>query len=222
MLYPDMMNIKKQMATDRDDENLRPVIGKSTTESVAYAEGVTTREKEALRDGDYDIFRKLYLGYVDTLVRFLQPLVGTREDAEEVAQDVFLRLWENRAQIDPERNIRSYIFAWSRNLAIDRIRHRAVEERNHEVLRYLISDLDEATPEEVVMEKETELLVRICVEKMPARQREVFLLSREERMSDDEIAARLNVSKRTVQTHLYNARKALREALKFLPLILFF
>lgn len=171
---------------------------------------ITPELIEALRSGDHTAYGNLYLGYVDSLTMFLRMLLGSKEEAEEIAHDVFLNIWENRESINSHLNIKGYIYKYAKNLALDQLRRRKVKDRYAERVYYSTEGFD-LSPDETVIGKETELIIRIAIENMPKRQREVFEMSRYEGLSNKEIAAKLGISESTVRLHIHNTVKHLRE-----------
>lgn len=202
------MNAKVHLQTDLKDIPHRELQAVRTR--YPAIKEITPELIEALRSGDHTAYGNIYLGYVDSLTTFLQMLLGSKEEAEEIAHDVFLNIWENRESINPHLNIKGYIYKYAKNLALDQLRRRKVKDRYAERVYHSADSLD-FSPDEAVIEKETELLIRIALGCMPKRQREVFEMSRYEGLSNKEIAARLGISESTVRLHIHNTLKHLRE-----------
>ncbi|WP_295935967.1 RNA polymerase sigma factor [uncultured Alistipes sp.] len=165
-----------------------------------------------LRMGSHDAFSRVYLLYIDNLVAFLQMLLKSQHEAEEIAQEVFIRIWETRADIDPEKNIKSYIFTFAKRMAIDRMRHRVVVKK-YLADAFVTSDPTSMAPDQQIIVKEKEVECLAAIDSMPPKQREIFVMSRFDELTDDELAEKFQISKRTVQAHLYNANKYLKEFL---------
>ena len=163
----------------------------------------------SFKSGDHKAFDQLFKLYAPRLGYFcLQWL--EQEDAEEVVQDTFLRLWETRERIDVERNLNTYITAIAKNLIYDLFRKRTVEQRYCQQLQPFLKDhLD--VEKEVHTENVREVLVS-TINKLSGQQREVMLL-KSKGYANDEIAELLGISKRTVETHLNKAYKQLRSEL---------
>ena len=179
---------------------------------------VSKKTLEAMRSGDHDAYREIYIHYIDSVTDFLKMLTKSPEDAEEIAQDVFVSLWEKRDKIDPSKNIRGYIYTYARNAVLNYFKHKKVEDK---YMRFAANAVQRyETSDDIVIARETELLIMIAVERMPAQRRRVFQMSRFEGLSNDEIAMRLNISKNTVENHITTAVKDIRRVLATLVLFI--
>lgn len=176
---------------------------------------ITPELVAAMKGGDHQAFGKIYLNFITPLTHFLEILV--KDDAEDIAQEVFRYMWESRDKIDASKSIKGFIFTHAKYLALNALKHNKVKDK------YVNSgwdyNKDLGLPDENLIESDTRLLIDIALEKMPQQQRKVFMLSRYEEKSNDEIAQELDISKRTVETHLY---KALNQLKKLLLLAIFF
>lgn len=189
------------------------------TDQTTENKDIPQEKLSALRNGDHDAFRYIYLHYRKSMTDFLFMLLRNREDAEEITQDIFTMLWENRSSIDGIKSFRSYLYTSARNRAFKLLEHKKVINKYNDFKVNMTIDYGDS-PDEIVVSKETAVLISIALEHMPSQQRRVFEMSRFDGKSDDEIAESLSISKRTVQTHLYKARKEIRELL-YLFLLLF-
>ncbi len=166
----------------------------------------------AIRDGDGNAFNAFYIGYGDSLIHVLTKILGNVEDAEEVMQDAFLSLWENREKLDENRSLKGYVGTTARNLAVNMIRSRYKHvESSADIQLYYNEFADDA--DSTFISRETEILIAHAVRRMPAQRRRVFEMSREEGLTHNEIAERLNISRNTVITHLNRAKEEIRSAL---------
>lgn len=174
---------------------------------------------EAMSKGDEEAFKKIYLHSIDKLVEFLKILLQSREDAEEVAQDVFTYLWEHKESMDPRKNFKGYLYTMAKNAAYMYIRRRRLDEKYYNHRLHATPDFVEA-PDEAVISNELSLLIEVCISNMPEQRRKVYELSRIEGKSDAEVAKAMNLSITTVRTHLRLAMSDLRK-LAALSIILF-
>lgn len=171
----------------------------------------------ALRAGDHMAYQDIYLTYKESIQYFLQRLLGSSDEAEELTQAIFVNVWEKRETVDPSRSIKSYLFSIARNSALDFFKHQKVHDRyiNNEMYN---DGLDYDSDEQMVA-YETECLIEIAVSRMPKVRRQVFEMSRYEGLSNDEIAARLNISRETVYSHISNALRDVKEVLAVFSLL---
>ncbi len=164
-----------------------------------------------LRDGSQDAFKTIYLHYYGSISKFLFSLLRSKEEAEEIAQDVFMTLWEKRERLDPSHSIRSYIYTIARNAALNLFDRRKVLDRFSQMGH--VPAYDDITSEDILIARETELLVKLVVQRMPKMRRQIFELNRYEDMDNTAIAEKLGISKANVANHLALARKDIRDVI---------
>ncbi len=137
----------------------------------------------------------------------------SHEEASEVVQDVFVKVWQYRHTLDENLSVNAYLFTITKNLLITRQKKQAYEIAYKKYLeKQDISSLLDT--ENVVVYSELEALTQSIIRKLPAQQREIFLLSKTKNLSHKEIADKLNVSLRTVENQVYRATKKIKDALK--------
>lgn len=164
-----------------------------------------------LRRGDREAFACLYRRYWRKVYHFTSLYITSGADVEEVVQDVFVKLWENRARIDESQSIEGYLFIITRNHVFNYNR------QNFNSILYRAT-LQEAMDETYSMEEEINASnlrerAKVLIQALPPRQREVFLLNRVHDLSYKEIAERLDISVKTVERHMAEALKFLRKHL---------
>lgn len=178
----------------------------------------TTRLK-ALREGDEKAFEKIYLNYYKKTLYFITGLVKSEDDAKELTQEVFIKLWTNRETLDPERFVHSYMYTIARNAAFNFLKHKLVE--INYMNEYAAQNIETETSDEILFAKEMALLIEMSVGKMPAQRRKIYQMSRNEGLNNEEIATRLQISKKTVENQLSLALRELKRVIAGM-IILFF
>lgn len=178
----------------------------------------TTRLK-ALREGDEKAFEKIYLNYYKKTLYFITGLVKSEDDAKELTQEVFIKLWTNRETLDPERSVHSYMYTIARNAAFNFLKHKLVE--INYMNEYAAQNIETETSDEILFAKEMALLIEMSVGKMPAQRRKIYQMSRNEGLNNEEIATRLQISKKTVENQLSLALRELKRVIAGM-IILFF
>lgn len=183
-----------------------------------FSNKVTLEILEAVRKGDHEAFATIYLHYVDPVSNFLGILLHSAEDAEELCQQIFVKIWENRGKIDPQSNFHGYLYRMTRSAALKHLAHKKVKDK---YLNFVLTSEPEmgVSPDEIIVSNEMSLLISLCLNNMPEQRRRVFEMSRFKNLSHDEIAERLGISRNTVRAHIYNALKELKE---LVALLLFF
>ncbi|MEN8122447.1 MAG: RNA polymerase sigma-70 factor [Bacteroidota bacterium] len=167
-----------------------------------------------LMKGDTATFETLFRLYYDKLIYIARNYLIYQEDAEEVIQSVFLKLWENRKKLKTISNINNYIYTITKNACLDVIKHQKVK------FDYINSDLhkkagihyqfinDEAASLLVVNELEQK--IKVSLELLPKKSKEVFIMSRVDGLKHNEIAKELNISPKTVNNHISKAIKHMK------------
>lgn len=156
---------------------------------------------EELGKGDHKAFDMLYIQYSPRLKHFLTGFIKNRDEASDMTQDIFYKIWTNRETISKVDSFKAYLFRMARNMIYDYYEHSLIEEE--------------------LYARELSLLIDIAVEKMPPQRRNIFIMSRKDGLSNEEIAQRLNISKRTVENHMTQALAELRK-IAYSTLLLFF
>lgn len=168
-------------------------------------------------------FQGFFTANFPKVKNFAQMLLKSEAEAEDVAQDVFCKLWlQPEIWLDTDRDLDNYIFIMTRNIVLNIFKHQQIEqEYQDEVIEKTI--LYELTEKEEVLNnvyyKEMLMIIRLTLEKMPKRRRLIFELSRFRGLSHKEIADKLDVSIRTIEHQVY---LALIELKKILILFIFF
>ena len=163
---------------------------------------------ELIKRNDGVAFEVLFEKYASRLYHFsLHFFNGSVFDAEEVVQNVFLKVWENRAKIDTVQNFNSYLITIAKRQMYDVIKHKFVAQKHQQYM--LNFSVRSSSDEDDFMLKNMIELMLSCVGQMPEKQKEVILL-RNQGYTNPEIVQKLDISTRTVETHVSNALKNLR------------
>jgi len=164
-----------------------------------------------VRGNDLNCFEKLFSIYRVKLFNFSYKHLRCREDAEEVVQDTFVRIWENRATLNEELSFNSYLFTIAKNLIINKVRKKVAEPRIFDTVAEH-SAQDESTENEIIY-RDINTIAERAIQNLPAQRRLVYNLSRKDGLTYEEIGNQLGISSRTVEAHLRKALKSIREFL---------
>ena len=164
-----------------------------------------------LKSGDMLAFDKVYELYSHKLFSFVFKILKNEADTDDIVQEVFVRIWESRDKLEDYKLLNSYIFTIAYNNSIDLIRKRI---NNNKYLEHLKnSAVINATPNLISEIEFNELNTQVqkLIAKLPERQKQVYLLHKEEGLTYSEIAEKLGISKNTVENHIVKALKYLRQ-----------
>lgn len=169
-------------------------------------------------------FKHLYLENASRLICYASRYVD-EEIAEDLVQDVFIKIWQKKEGYFKEEGLKTYLFRSVQNACLDYLKHKAVETSYAEEFARKLK-LEEIRYydrlEAAELEKERLDSIYREIAKLPERCREVFTLAYLEGKKSAEIADRLNISQRTVEAQLYKGLKIIRDVLALLALALFF
>ena len=157
-----------------------------------------------LREGDRVAFYNIYERYCKRLYGFVLRYIKQEADAEEIVQEVFIKIWEARTKIDVYSSFESFLFTIAYNATISLFRKRISEKKYLEHLKSLqqIEDAPDVISE--IHFNELNKKVQALLNELTPRQKEIFQLSREEGLTHEEIAKKLDISVNTVKKHIAN------------------
>ncbi len=168
---------------------------------------------ELILKDSQESFRKLYLTFYSRLYLFIRNYVKSDEIAEELASDVFMLVWNKRKQLPDIQNFKSYIYIIARNLAISHLRKESGSGVDVEVdvLEKIHQSHD--TPETELISAEAMKKLNKTIDSLPEKCRQTYQLVRDHDLKYKEVSEILNISVKTVESHMSLAIRKLREAL---------
>lgn len=170
--------------------------------------------------GDADSFREVYEYYQGKIFLFALRLTKSEAEAKEVVQEVFVKIWERRERINPEKNFSSYILTITKNLILDKLKKAARDKIIQEKIYQNMLALQNTSVDRLI-EKEFARLYQQAVDRLTPQRKIVFMLSREEELTYEEIAQKLGISTNTVRNQMSDSLKSIREYLSGHPDIAF-
>lgn len=163
-----------------------------------------------LQDGNEEAFAALYNRYWKRIYTIAFPYLKSQEAAQDVTQDVFVKLWTHKEHLAEVQAFRPYLFVMARNMIISSLRNKVFHE-------YLDGDgpLEEELllPERQLSFKQSLALLHQAIEQLPPQQQKAYKLSRDEGMSYEQIAQEMDISRLTVRTHISKANQFIRKFL---------
>jgi len=162
---------------------------------------------EHIRNSGQRAFSELFNVMHAPLLRYAERFTGNREAARDVVQDAFLKLWQVRATIDPKRSLKSLMYTIVRNLSLNYIR--SARNASDPLPLYGIDDGNPSAAMRLDASMR-EKYIKQFIDELPPRRREAFVLSRFHGLTHAEIAKEMNLTSRTVNTHIVLALRYLR------------
>ncbi|NJK93622.1 MAG: RNA polymerase sigma-70 factor [Bacteroidales bacterium] len=178
-----------------------------------------------IKEGNQNAFEVLFLRYYSDLCGYANTILGNKESSEEIVQDMFVKLWENRASFDITKSLKAYLYRTVHNLCLNqlesiRVREQYINKINTEnkTLNNNLYPFSGDYPIANLILKEMESKIAESIEALPHQCKEVFVHIRIKNLSYIETAEKLNISLNTVKTQMNRAINKLRHMLhEYLP-----
>jgi len=148
-----------------------------------------------------DAFRELYFRYKDKLWYYCFSFLKSEDEVEDMIQEIFIRLWEFRSMLDPDLSFSSFLYTMAHNKILNFFRDMDVELQVKKNLFQKVL-IEEPTVESDIIFAEYRQILSEAINKLPARRKQIFHMSRVENLSHKEIALNLGISVHTVQEHI--------------------
>ena len=173
-----------------------------------------------LKQGDRAAYSQIFDRYSGLLVSHAYRMLGDRDEANDVVQDIFMALWQKGKELELNVSLSSYLYGSVRNRVLNRMSHDKVVARYVEsIMTYM--NKGETLVEDLILAKELEKLIEIEIAALPERMREIFILHRKEELSYKEIADKLGITDHTARQQVYNATKILRSKIRLFISVFF-
>jgi RNA polymerase sigma-70 factor (ECF subfamily) len=179
----------------------------------AYSEYADHSLLDFLKEDDQLAYTEIFERYCKILVNHAYKMLGNRDEANDVVQEVFLSIWNKRQELIVTGSLSSYLYKATKNKILNHIAHEKVVSNYADSISNFIEN-DYVLADSNLREEELEAIIAKEIALLPEKMREVFLLRKVEELSYDEIALQLNITDRTAKQQVYNSLKILREKLK--------
>lgn len=173
-----------------------------------------------LKEGNHYAYTEIYNRFKLPLYSFLWKRLGDKDEVLDILHEVFLTIWEKRAEINYNSSLSGYLFSAVRNKLLDRIAHEKVKQRYIDSFYDFINNTH-IPADHLVRSNELSYYIEKEIIKLPPKTREVFELSRKSNLSRKEIADKLGISENTVKSHMHQALKILKLKLGSFLFLLF-
>lgn len=176
----------------------------------------------SLKKGDKKAFAIVYNTYQKKIFYFIFSITKSEYATEEILQNVFINLWNNRSKIDPYKSFNAFVYAIARNLTYNFLREVANRDSLKKEHWKRIKHLKKHTENDIIF-KEYSDIVEDIISSLPNQKKSIYILSKQEGKTNAEIADLLGISEKTVKNHLWKTMQTIREQLQphIISLILF-
>jgi len=172
---------------------------------------------QELIKGEQQAYIRLYKKFEPKLYAFAFKLIRNKDDAEDVVQEVFLKVWEKKHHLNPDLNFDSYLFTIARNRVFNIAKHRAYE---FAFQYYLVGEtFSENSTENEINYQELSGFINEVYNNLPPVRKQVFTLSRIEGLSNSEIAQQLNTSNSNIENHINKVIRKIKKTFELYKII---
>lgn len=162
--------------------------------------------------GDTNSYTQFFNAYWKRIFANAQHFTKDPELAQDLAQEVFLKIWVKREQLSEVNNLESYLFAIARNVFLDHLKKKTLDFSNSQYLKIWFAETSQTVQQKLELE-ELETAVQNAIDRLPPQMQTAFRLSRFEGLTHDQIAAKMNISKVTSQSYIVRALTIIRKLL---------
>lgn len=158
--------------------------------------------KSRVAKGDKEAFSLLFKKYYGKVFRFILSMVRQKAVAEDLSQDIFVKLWAGRRKLSAISSIDNYLFVMARNRTLDYIRAASRRKENVDISEEMLLSIASHDFSKHVDDRSVIELVRLAVGDLPPKRRDIFMMSRFDGLTNDEIASLMGVTRKTVENQL--------------------
>jgi RNA polymerase sigma-70 factor (family 1) len=158
--------------------------------------------------GDEAAFAQLFHTYRNRLGAFVMQLTGSRPMAEELVQEIFIRIWEKREKLSQVEHFHPYLYAVARNYSLSFLKKLGREMARKQAWEHSVADIPDQEDDAAI--KNFRRIIDQAISELPAQRQKVYLLSRDEGLRQAEIAERMAISLETVKKHMVLALRSIR------------
>jgi RNA polymerase sigma-70 factor (family 1) len=166
-----------------------------------------------ISNGDQDAFAVVYTTYLNNIYRYVYSICYTKETSEEIVQELFIKVWENRANLVNVTSLKPYLYKSAKNLLLNHINRSKIELKVFDLIELNKREEVNATTDSDLVYNDYYRIAQDAINLLPEKRRQIFRLRLNDDLSLDEIALRLSISKGVVKKQLYNGISFVRRYL---------
>jgi RNA polymerase sigma-70 factor (ECF subfamily) len=171
-------------------------------------------ELELFKKGSSPSFESIYHLYSGKLYNFVMKISkGDSYIAEELVQRTFIKVWETREYINPDKSFISYLCTIAKNMLLNEYEHQTVQYIYNEYVKVNTADVDSSTENEIDKDLLEEYIDKLA-DNLPPKRKEIFILSRKEGLSNKKIAEQLHITESTIETQLSKALASMKSQMQ--------
>ena len=166
-----------------------------------------------IASGDETAFAELYAQFHLSVFQFVQKFVKSPQLSEDISQEVFVKIWENRSRVEEIQSIKSYLFTIARNHTLNTLKSIGKNEAAiHEIIRHFPTQKNNS--EDDLLSQEYQHFLQNTLNSLSPRSREIFSLCRQNGKTYEEVAQQLGISRNAVKNHMVASMKILKAAME--------
>lgn len=177
---------------------------------MKLGENTDTELATLLTQNNEAAFCELYIRYKDKLHYFCLSLIKSKEETNDIVQEVFIRIWESRNFINPDLSFSSFLYTIARNRILNHFRDMDIDVKVKSILAKT-NPVEEELIEADLIYTEYQKILQEAIEALPPQRKKIFNMSREDNMTHKEIAAELGISVNTVQEHISESLRFIKK-----------
>lgn len=167
-----------------------------------------------IKEGDIKTFEEVFRQYYAPLCFYSVSIIGRKDVAEEIVQELFYVLWKDRQEIQVLRSVKNYLYGAVRNRSLQYLEHCNIQERHRQTILQIGEYEQGLTPEQELEYKELENVINRTLNQLPERRRRIFRMHRMEGKKYKEIADNLALSVKTIEAEMTKAYQVLRQEIE--------
>jgi len=166
-----------------------------------------------ISDGDQEAFAVIYTKYLNNIYRYIFSICYTKEMSEEIVQDLFVKVWENRAQLIHVTSFKAYLYRSAKNLLLNHVQRSKIQSKVFNVIEVEKQKETNTLTDSDLLFNEYYRIAQKAIDLLPEKRKQIFRLRLNDELSLDEIAVKLSISKNVVKKQLYSGISFVRKYL---------